>query len=77
MTTTPIAQLRKQQRICFAMAPLAAFMGGMKALGIFAVGAFPWYVEGALSVFLLIYAISLTLKIRKLEADQTENDKRA
>ncbi len=59
------------------MVALTAFLGTMKALGIFAVGTFPWYTEIASSIFMLIYGISLTLKIRKLEAERERDDKLA
>ncbi len=51
----------------FAGATLLAFTGTMKAVGIFAVGTFPWPVEIASSILLLVYTVWLTVAIRRLE----------
>lgn len=71
----PSGRLRAQRNLFFGLALLTAFMGTMKALGIFAIGAFPWGVEFALSVFCLIYGISLTMKIRKIKKRPSELEK--
>ena len=74
MTTDPLAGLRKQQRLCFGLALLTAFMAAMKVLGVFAVGTFPWYTEAALSAYMLIYGIYLATKIRKARANGEKSD---
>jgi len=75
MNFQALAALKKQQKLFFGLFLLTAFMSGMKALGIFATGIFPWWSEAALSAFALIYAIVFTVKIRKEEAQGSGNKK--
>ena len=75
MNNGPLTRLKKEQKLSLGMAVLAAFMGGMKVAGIFAIGTFPFWTEFAASAFMLIYGIFLTVKIKRLEAKNKEGGK--
>jgi hypothetical protein len=77
MNNEPLTQLRKQQKLSFGLFLLTAFMGTMKAIGVFAVGTFPWYTEFVLSGFMWCYWVFLTFKIRKVQSSREKDDTHA
>jgi hypothetical protein len=63
MNSDHFRKFRQEKTICLALSGLTAFMGTMKAVGLFATGFFPWYVEIIASIVLLARGVFLTRKI--------------